>query len=455
MKQSRVLVISNYGEFTPIAQRMAAEGTDVVCYIHEPDYKRRLDGIVPKVDLAGLLPRLRKCDTVIFDITQHNRKKPHDLQLLSKFGLRASEKDLFGSIADRLKRPPYDVQVIGASRQASELEWDREKGIELARKIGLDIPRYEVFKTVRDGIRFLESSEGSNRRWVLKPWDDAETEWTYCEKFEGELVDILRNNITRKFGDRFEFMLQEFIDGVEYATEQWQDLDNLPRFYTRTLECKKLADGNMGKATGSQLNTYWIPEQIDKRMLSAFQKANKILADSYIGMWDINCIYQGDKRYFLEHTRRFGWSSTALCCSLVPTGALSTFMLHGFAAEMKPAIVSSQVVSLWPYPGGSKNELGENIKGNLINHKLDQLKDLWLQDAYLGADGCLRVGGSDGFVGVQVGHGNDAEASIDSLFKKLDRLEITGNTQWRTKQDHLEQINKRIKKLKSWGVELW
>lgn len=455
MKQTKVLVISNYGEFTPVAQRMAAEGTDITCYIHEADYKRRLDGLVPKVDLAGLVGRLRKCDTVIFDITQHNRKKPHDLQLLAKFGLKASEKDLFGSIADRLKRPPYDLQVIGASRLASELEWDREKGIELARKIGLDIPRYEVFKSVQDGVKFLESSEGKKNRWVLKPWDDAETEWTYCEKFAGELVDILQNNIVRKFGDSFEFMLQEFIDGVEYATEQWQDLDNQPRFYTRTLECKKLADGNMSKATGSQLNTYWIPEAIDKKMLTAFQKANKLLSDDYIGMWDMNCIYQGDKRYFLEHTRRFGWSSTVLCCSLVPPSALSTFILRGFNVELQPAFVSSQVVSLWPYPGGSKKELDENIKGNLLNHSLGQLKDLWLQDVCLYPDGRLRVGGSDGFIGVQVGRGKDPAASIDNLFRGLDKLEITGNTQWRTKTDHHEQIAKRIKKLKAWGAELW
>lgn len=379
-----LLVFSNYGEFAPIAQRMEAEGTPVYFYIHEPSYKHKFDGLLKhKIGVGDIIPALKKCDAVLFDITQHNRKKPHDLALLSKFGIPASEKDLFGSVADQLKQKKWDKMVIGASRLASQLEWDREKGLDLARKCGLDLPFYEVFKTVQDGVRFLESRDGKQNLWVLKPWDDQETEWTYAEKYPGELIDILKNNISRKFGEHFGFMLQEYIDGVEYATEQWQDYGNKPVFYTRTLECKKLADGNMSKATGSQLNTYWIPDVIDKKMQKAFDKLNQITDDDYIGMTDANCIYTEDgKRYFLEWTRRFGWSSTYLACSLVPQGGLSTFFIRGFRAVFKPKIVSSQVVSLWPYPGGSHKELQENIKGNLINHELKGLKEMWLQDAF-------------------------------------------------------------------------
>lgn len=447
-----ILFISNYGESTPIAQRMIAEGTPVYYYLHNSEYKKRLSGIVPKTDLTGLRLALKKCDTVLFDITQHNRKKPVDVKLLSYFGIPTAEKDLFGSIADKLKK---DKNIIGASRLASQLEWDRERGIELARKIGLDIPRYEVFKSITDGVKFLQSAEGRKNLWVLKPWDDAESEWTYCETFPGELVDILKNNIAGRFGESFAFMVQEYIDGVEYATEQWQDLGNQPVFYTRTLECKKLADGNMAKATGSQLNTYWITNNLDDKIAAAFKKANRILDDDYVGMWDLNCIYKEDKRYFLEHTRRFGWSSTVLCCSLVPKGSLSIFIMGGFKALFKQKIVSSQVVSLWPYPSANQKELDENVKGNLINHSLRELPDLWLQDAGLGPDGQLRVMGSDGFVGVQVGHGDDWESSIDDLFRKLDKLQISGCTQWRTKHDHTEQIGKRVKKLKGWDIPLW
>jgi hypothetical protein len=290
---------------------------------------------------------------------------------------------------------------------------------------------------------------------VLKPWDDQDTEWTYAEKFEGELIDILETNILPKFGEKFAFMVQEFIEGVEYATEQWQDFGNVPLFYTRTLECKKLADGNMSKATGSQLNSYWVTNNIDQKMLKVFEKLNKIADDEYAGMTDANCIYQGDKRYFLEWTRRYGWSSTNLCCSLIPRGGLSSFMVCGFRTVFKPQIVSSQVVSLWPYPGGSPKELHDNIKGNLVNHQLKELNDFWLQDIYRDEVGKLRVAGSDGLVGIMTGLGDDVELSVDKLYKNLDKLQITGNTQWRTKEDHLHQVTKRIKLLKKWNVELF
>jgi phosphoribosylamine-glycine ligase len=444
-----VLFMSVYGESAPIAYRMQKEGTPVYFYLHEPHYKCRFDGILDnKVDVSGMTRALNKCEVVVFDITQHNRGKSHDKLLLNKFGIPTSQKDLFGSIADKLKK---DKLVIGASQLGSELEWNREAGIKLAGKLGLDIPDYQVFKTVKDGIKFLESTSGSKSRWVLKPWDDDETEWTYCEKFQGEMIDILKTNILRKFGPNFKFMLQQFIDGVEYATEMWQDITG-PVFYTRTLECKKLSDGNMSKATGSQLNTYWITKTVDKKLDTAFKKLWKHADDGYIGMTDINCIYNGNKRYFLEFTRRFGWSSTYLACSLVPEHNLSTFFIGGFKAVFKPQIVSSQAVSLWPYPGGSPKELEENIKGNLINHPVDKLGGMWLQDVYLDETG-LRCAGSDGFIGVQTGMGAGIEQSIDDLYKRLDKLEITGNTQWRTKDDHLHQVTKRLKRLKDWGVE--
>jgi phosphoribosylamine-glycine ligase len=444
-----VLFMSVFGESAPIAYRMQQEGTPVYFYLHEPHYKSRYNGLLDnKIDAPGLLRALSKCDVVVFDITQHSRGKSHDRFLLNKFGIPVTQKDLFGSIADKLKR---DKLVIGASQLGAELEWNREAGIKLAGKLGLDIPKYQVFKSVQDGIKFLESGEGKKDRWVLKPWDDDETEWTYCEKFEGELIDILKNNIARKFGTSFKFMLQQYVEGVEYATEMWQD-NTGPVFYTRTLECKKLADGNMSKATGSQLNTYWIPKQVDDRMDKAFKLLHKNAGDDYVGMTDINCIYQGDKRYFLEFTRRFGWSSTYLACSLVPEHNLSTFFINGFKAMFKPQVVSSQVVSLWPYPGGSPKDLEENIKSNLINHPLDKLNGMWLQDVYQDETG-LRCAGADGFIGVQTGLGNTPEQSIDKLYKELDRLEITGNTQWRTEDDHLHQVSKRLKLLKGWGIE--
>ena len=57
-----------------------------------------------------------------------------------------------------------------------------------------------------------------------------------------------------------------------------------PVFYTRTLECKKLMDGNMGKATGGQLNTYWIPDRVDDKMRRALMRLRELAGDNYLGI---------------------------------------------------------------------------------------------------------------------------------------------------------------------------
>lgn len=456
---NRLLVFSAYGEFCSIAQRMEEEGSEVFFYIHEPDYAKRFDGILKnKIKSSQIIPTLRKVDTVLFDITIQNRKHGYDLTLLDKFKLSGNEKDLFGSIADKLKRPPYDMMVIGASRFASQLEWDREFGFEVAKKIGLDVLPYLMFKKISEGLRFLQSREGQQNLWVLKPNGDKELEWTYVESFPGELIDILQTNILPRFGDAFPFVLQEALteDTVEYATEQWQDLDNLPRFYTRTLESKKLADGNMSRAVGSQLNCYWITDNIDKKMLSCFDKLNELAADDYIGMTDINTLYSGKKRWFLEFTRRFGWSSAKLACALVPKGNLSVFIMRGFQALFKKGeVVNSELVSLWPYPSQNDKELEENVKDNLINHSLTELKDMWLGDVYQDTEGRLRACGSNGEIGEVVGVGADFDTSVNNLYRELGKLQITGNIQYRTRADHIEQVNKRLRLLKKWGVEIW
>ena len=453
-----LLVFSAYGEFCSIAQRMQEEGTPVYLYIHEPDYRQRFDGILHnKVKLGGLEAALKKCDDVLFDITVQNRKRPVDTNLLEKFGLSKNEKDLFGPIADKLKKPVYSKRVSGASRLASKIEWDREYGIKLAEKCGLDILPYVTFKTVDETVKFLDSSDGKKNLWVMKPWGDKEIEWTYVESFPGELTDILKTNILRRFGNNFPLMLQEAVEGgVEYATEQWQDSGNDPVFYTRTLESKKLADGNMSRSTGSQLNCYWVTNNLDKRMKDAFDKLNRIMDDDYVGMHDLNCIYKEDKRWFLEHTRRYGWSSTKTACALVPKGQLSTFIMCGYRALFRPGqVANSETVSLWPYPSQNDKEIEENVKGNMINHKLSELPDAWLNDVYVDDYGQLRACGSSGEIGEVIGVGDSIDSSIDRLYRRLGKLQITGNIQYRTKHDHTEQIDKRIKLLKKWEVELF
>ncbi len=113
---------------------------------------------------------------------------------------------------------------------------------------------------------------------------------------------------------------------------------------------------------------------------------------------------------------------------------------------MKPGYVASQLLSLYPYPDLNRQRLEMNVKGNLINHRLQDLKDVWLQDVYLD-EGRLRCAGSDGIIGVVTSRSDDYETAINKVQKRCKTFEVSGNKQYR--DDHLSRAIERIKKLQS------
>src|SRR5208337_1836874 len=107
------------------------------------------------------------------------------------------------------------------------------------------------------------------------------------------------------------------------------------------------------------------------------------------------------------------------------------YYLNGFQAVFKKGYVASQLVSLYPYPDLDKKKLAMMVQGNLINHRLQDLGDFWLQDVYLDADKKLRCGGADGIIGIMAKLADTPEDAINAVAKAVGSLKITGNIQHR------------------------
>ena len=432
-----ILWVSNTGEGFPIAQRMKKEGVDCRVYVHAPTYKSNYQGIMPRLTLKEMKDLSKTAELIVFDSNKPNEKTKEDVAFLKTFGVRSGSPSVFGPVADKLKN------VIGCSSYTEEVELDRKKGTELARKLGFKIPKTYEMKTLREGVAFLKMNKG---RWVFKPNDNKETDLTYVEQFEGELINKMQNEYPRRIDNKTDHILQEYMDGVTLSTEGWFDGKKFVHF-NHTIEDKRLMNSEKGPAIGSQNNTVWASGS-DNSVTAILRRAETHLGEAgYVGPIDVNCVITEDGDvYFLEFSTRFGWD--ALYCLLtLLKGKISDFFLNGFGSGFYDGFAASSRISIPPYPYNDRTllkELAKDVSIDGVNNKL------WMQDVYF--NGGYKCAGSDGIIGVVAEKGNSIGGAWGGVYRETEKLKIGGYVQYRT--DGPRRAEQRYLKLKKWGIDI-
>lgn len=422
-----ILFISNNGDSLPIVWRLRREGLDCNIYVHNAGCKHNYAGLIPKVTIAELRKTLQRVETVIFDITHVNEKNKQDVALLKIFKIRTGSPTVFGPIADKLKK---NHRVIGGSEWTENLEMDRYKGSEIARKIGMDIPETHDFNNLKQGVKFLKARKD---RWVFKPDNNQDLDLTYVEKFPGELVLKMQEDYpTRLKTEKIEYMLQKFVDGYEVSTEGWwngRQWSNL----NHTIEKKRLLVSNLGPAIGSQNNTVWIKKNPNGLLVKELKNLGPYLQRAgYIGPVDINAIVAKHDRkpYFLEFTPRFGYDALYCLLSLVK-GPIRGFFADNSRVSFHDGFASSARISIPPYPYSSPQLLSAFAKDVPIWGSIEQNPFFWMEDVYLNG-GRLKCAGADGILGVIAARGNSMGGSWGHVYRAIDKLRIGAYLQYRT-----------------------
>jgi len=391
---------------------------------------------MPKLSLTELKKAVNKADLVIFDITRINEKTKEDVSLLKMFGLKASEKSVFGPVADKLKS---SVKVVGGSRQTDLIEFDRQEGTRLAEECGLAIPQTHEFDNLSKGAAFLKDRKDL---WVFKPFDNQDLDLTYVEKFAGELHDKLTNQFARRLTDKCRFLLQKKIAGTEVSTEAWFGPAGAVHC-NHTIENKRLMDGDLGPAIGSQSNTVFASPQIPPFLSKAASNL-----PGYIGPVDVNTIVSDGRAYFLEWTPRFGYD--ALYCLLtLSKDSITDFFIKDFVVSFSNGYAVSQRISIPPYPVYDKRLLKEWARDVAIESQLEKTPFFWAQDVYSDA-GKLRCAAADGILGVVTSKADSLDAAWGTLYHNINRLKIGSYVQFR--QDGFKQAAKRLKGIKDASV---
>lgn len=448
IKQQSIIFISNCGETLPLVYRLKKMGISCPIYLHNPQCRHLYDGLLStKVDLQGLRKALLTADIVVFDTIKRNEKEKHDGALLKTFGLKVNVKELFGAVADKLKS---DHKVFCGSEQTGEMELDRLKGEDLARKSGLMIPETHRFKNLNEGVKFLKARKDL---WVFKPHGNLDLDLTYVEKYPGDLLGKMEHEYKSRLGDSVEYIVQKVIDGVEISTEGWFDGKEW-RCFNHTIEDKRLMNGNLGPAIGSQNNTVWLKKNPNGFLIPEFKKLTPFLKQSgYIGAIDINAIVSKEdkKPYFLEFTPRMGYDAF-YCLMEMVKNPLIDFWTKDFNVDFHDGFASSERVSIPPFPYAGDELLEDFARDSIIKGRLDDYPQFWAEDVYVNENGKLACAGSDGIIGVMTARGNSPGNSWGSVYRELSGLKVGNYLQFRT--DGLKRAEKALRTLKEWGINI-
>jgi len=452
----KVLFMSVSGDALPVAHRVKREKqVDVAVYLHNPRYQHCYDGLLEKVTLPNLRRTLKSCDLVFFDITRTNerfRSEPEtemvhrDAQLLMQFGLKSTEKSVYGPVADVMRQ---DIEVIGCSALAEEAEMDRMLGFEIAKEIGLKVPESHEFKNFDDGVKFLEAHQDS--LWIQKP--QGNDGFTYLETWEGELATMMQAEWKEKYKKPYPFVLQKVLPkgSVEIDCEGWFDGRDL-QAVNFTMEDKQFLTGEWGQQIGCQNTVVWIKQQ-EGFLTKELNNLKPFLLDAgHIGPVNITVMVNrvDHSVNWLEATFRPGYDALPVFLSLLET-PITHFLYSRFHGTFKKGYAAGERITIPPFPICNKEELEKKARGvSVKNHSSTPW--FWLEDVRLGDRKWLECAGADGIIGVVTATGNTVEAASHEVYGRVKRVKVCGKLQLRT--DLGRRAQRHIPRLTEWGFNV-
>lgn len=200
--------------------------------------------------------------------------------------------------------------IFGPSYEAAQLELDREAGQKAMEEAGLKVIAGTTFHDYDEAAKFVEKNQ---TYLVSKPSGDADKALSYVADDSASLVHMMldrwkKNDKYRSDARKHGFILQEKIQGVEFAVGGWFGPGGWSKYWYENVENKKLMVGDLGVNTGEMgtVSMYVRKSKLADVALKPMTKALHKL--EYVGFIDIAGMVEpnGDFRPF-EFTMRPGW----------------------------------------------------------------------------------------------------------------------------------------------------
>lgn len=440
-----VLLLDDQACFVNFALRCMKAGHHVkVCVAKDKKTKQRIrtgDGLVEKIENEEWQKHASWADLIVL---ADNDKWLRELDLFKKRGF----------------------PVFAPSLESAELELDRKKGQALLQKHGIKVMPYEAFSDFKKAEKYVRQKM---TRLVSKPNNNAARELSYVSESPADMVFMLQR--WNQLGDlvKGEFLLQDYVKGVEIAVNGWLGPKGFLPWFEENAEHKPLMNDGKYVNTGETGTAckYVEGSQLANELLLPLER--DLIKTGHIGSVDLAVIVDenGDPRP-LELTMRLGWPSWNIVQSLHPDPC--EWMAHLIDGEDTFQPLDDHAIGVVmfqpPFPfddfitrcGG---KIRSEVEGIPIYHLDDENPyrdglapcDVMEGRAPAMVDGeivdkRLMVSSGDYLV-VATGTGDSVKTAKDQAYKAVDSLEIPNSVGYRT--DIGDRLKKDLPVLQSHG----
>lgn len=342
-----------------------------------------------------------------------------------------SSNAMFIKEMDEWKKHGYPV--FAPSQASADLEIKRSKGMKLLERMGLLVPAYHTFNTLKEAENFARKSD---QAYVFKTMGDNEDKsLSYVAKTPADLVGRIQRWIKLGLNPKGQVMLQEKIDGFEMGVSCWFGPNGpLPDKWNINFEHKKLMPGNYGPNTGEMgtVIQYCEHEKMAEELFTP-ELVKHLIEIGHLGDIDLNCIIEKGtgKIYPLEFTTRPGWPYDWIASDLHKGDPVEWMrdLLDGHdTLKVSYDVGIGEIVAIPPFPRDDCDEAECMDLPIEIPHRWDRIHPVCMQiepgpsmkdDKVVEADIFTTTGN---YVLVGVGTGktvSQAKKSVDRLIKDV------------------------------------
>jgi phosphoribosylamine--glycine ligase len=332
--------------------------------------------------------------------------------------------------------------VVGPNEAGAAWELDRDAGMKVLERAGIDTPSSREFTDYDAAIAYVKK-EG--RRFVSKPSGvEGDKSLSYVAKDAADLVFMLER--WKKLGKlKGAFILQEFIGGCEMGVGAWFGPGGFNQGWEENFEFKPLMNDDKGPATGEQGTVMRFVKRSKLARLVLEPLADQLEEIGYVGCIDVNCIIDDKgKPWPLEFTMRPGWPAFNIQQAL-HKGDHAQWMLdlasgkdaHAFVMD---TVAAGVVMSLPDYPYDHRNI--DEVTGLPLRGVTPSILENVHPCMMMMANAPAMVGdkvveaptwcSAGTYVLVTTGTGETVKAARDQSYRVLKRLSMPGSPMWRT-----------------------
>ena len=183
----------------------------------------------------------------------------------------AQDNAVEAGVVDEIKK--IGVAVVGPSRLAGQIEWDKEWAREFMFRNNIKIPSFKSYTDIKKAIDHI-SNQSADKLWFIKAAGLAEGKGVIRAENKVEAIEAIRK--MEQFGQASNtFLIEEGLQGEEFSAFALCDGENF-KVIGYAQDHKRVNDGDLGPNTGGMgcvSNPLVVSENIKLQVEKIFKKA--------------------------------------------------------------------------------------------------------------------------------------------------------------------------------------